>query len=179
MPRRRRDRQFQEDEQFHIAFSDLFAGMIGVTMIFVIFFFSTAPLTQFLVKKTIPFSNVLSRYITRVKYLGGFAETIYCNVDHILVPGLNRKRIEYDNIMTDNELKQYLRKLYLEEKGKVLLMTNSASYSTEDSVKDLLYEMGREDERFLHFKRLFIHKNLDFILDEDLKREYRKKLGIE
>ena len=54
------------DEQFHIFFSDLFAGMIGVIMIFIVYFYTSVAISNKLnVKPT--FEEAMQSNITRIQ----------------------------------------------------------------------------------------------------------------
>lgn len=181
----RRSRPDQQDEQLHLALGDLFASMVGVIMLFVLYLLILTPGRTLIQKSKKPFNEWVAGEIVIVESLaGGYAEAVYVNPDHLLVPQLGNKEIPVDEIMTDKELEEYLRRLYIgpnghDGGGQALMMLSSGSYQTQKKLEDLLYRLGREDERFLYYQMLFIHDNLDFILDEELKQQYRQEWGLE
>lgn len=176
--RRHRLNQDYEDEQLMLSLSDLFAGMIGVTMIFVLFFFGQAIPKRFLARQA-TFSDIMAKHVTRIDYPSGdFAEAIYVNKGSIRVVGLRDLEISAGEINISRELRDYLSDLYLNRGGRVLTVLSSDSLETGVKLHDLRYELGRQDERFLHAVYLYIHPNLDFVIDEETKAKYRQEFAM-
>ena len=85
-------------------------------------------------------------------------------------------RREQSRCQNNQELRNYLSDLYLNRNGKALLVVTSAGFKSTSVFSDLRYEMGRQDKRFLYAVYLYIHPNLDFVIDEATKEEYRQEL---
>ena len=173
-----REQRNSQHEQFHLSFSDLFAGMVGVIMLFVLYFFTTVAVTRSLTSSQ-TFSQVMANQVHVLKHWNGdLSEAIYCNPDGIIVPGLDGRFIPTDSIAEDAEFNDYLRAVYGRDR-KVAFLVSSGGYGAEGAVYNILYELSRSDIRFSEFFQLWIHENLDFVITDQKKAEIKREWGLQ
>ena len=166
-----------EVDQFYLAFSDLFAGMIGVVMIIMVFFFTSLDSPRWILGAT-RLTDVMVENVTTVVYSNGdFNEAIYTNDDHIIVTGMSGKRIPSMRIRADLEFREYLSDLYLRRGGRVLIVIGNSTYLVDEELRSLFLELAETNRKFLYADVIFMHDNFDYVLDEDLKEELRRKSG--
>ena len=165
------------DEQFHVSFSDLFAGMIGVIMIFIVYFYSSVAMSNKLnVKPT--FEEAMESNITRIQNgTDGYYESIYSYEDHIYIATL-KQNIPLREIENSIVLQNYLKRLYANGKGKMLSVIGSGNHLSVKKLYRVLYRLSKKNERMIHFAEMYQHKNCEFILNKKKKEECLNGWGV-
>lgn len=164
------------DEQFHISFSDLFAGMIGVIMIFIVYFYSSVALSNKLnIKPT--FEEAMERNITRIQNgADGYYQSIYSYEDHITIAEL-KKDIPLAEIENSIVLQNYLKGLYADGKGQMLSVVGGGNHLSVKKLYRVLYRLSKKNERMIYFAEMYGHKNCEFILNKTKKEECLNNWG--
>ena len=174
------DRHRDQEDSFHVAFSDLFAGLGGVFLLLTLaFVLSITALTAR--KPESQITTQLAKHITRMQFGNGHATAVYCQPDGILVPELSSQPIPLASIPTDQRLIAYLRNLYLNETpngetGRVLLMVQDDGFRAKNAVDTVLRELCRENEKFAHTYQVWVHENLDFVINETIRKRLAENL---
>lgn len=177
MRHRRPEQQHNQHDQFHLAFSDLFAGMVGVTMLFVLYFFTSLAVTRFLTANQ-TFTEVVSERMQTFKHaFGNMSESILCEPGGIRVPKLGGHLIPTEQIAGDPELLEYIKAVYQADRRAAFLIY-SGGYGAYDAVEQLLYGLARVDTRYMHFDLMLIHENLDFVISDERRDEIRREWGL-
>ena len=166
------------DEQFHISFSDLFAGMIGVIMIFIVYFYTSVAISNKLnVKPT--FEEAMQSNITRIQNgTDGYYESIYCYENHITITEFKRD-IPLNEIEDSIWLQNYLKGLYADGKGKMLSVIGSGNHLSVKKLYRVLYRLSKKNKRMMYGAEMYRHENCEFILNKKEKEECLKKWGTE
>jgi len=165
------------DEQFHISFSDLFAGMIGVIMIFIVYFYTSVAISNKLnVKPT--FEEAMQSNITRIQNgTDGYYESIYCYENHITITKFKRD-IPLNEIEDSIWLQNYLKRLYT-DKGEVLAFIGSGNHLSYVKFNRLLYKLSKKNKRMIHKGAIYWHENCEFVLNKKEKEACLKKWGAD
>ncbi|HIP11465.1 MAG TPA: hypothetical protein EYG73_01975 [Arcobacter sp.] len=173
--RERYTRDKNMDEQFHISFSDLFAGMIGVIMIFIVYFYSSVAMSNKLnVKPT--FEEAMESNITRIQNgADSYYESIYFYEDYISIAKF-KKKIPLNEIEDSIWLQNYLKGLYA-DKGEVLAVIGSGNHLSYTKFNGVLYKLSKKNKRMLSKGAMYRHENCEFILNKKEKEECLKKWG--
>jgi hypothetical protein len=174
---RKRYQQHQQDEQFHISFSDLFAGMIGVIMIFIVYFYSSVAMSNKLnVKPT--FEEAMESNITRIQNgADSYYESIYFYEDHITIAKF-KKEIPLNEIENSIWLQSYLKSLYADGKGQLLSVIGSGNHLSIKKFTRVLYRLSKKNERMIHSAEMYQHKNCEFVLNKKEKEECLRKWEV-
>jgi len=163
------------DEQFHVSFSDLFAGMIGVIMIFIVYFYSSVAMSNKLnVKPT--FEEAMESNITRIQNgIDGDYELIYSFENHIYIATL-KQNIPLREIENSIVLQNYLKRLYANG-DKLLSVIGSGNHLSVKKLYRVLYRLSKKNERMIDFAEMYRHKNCEFILNKKKKEECLNEWG--
>lgn len=175
--RERYTRDKNMDEQFHISFSDLFAGMIGVIMIFIVYFYSSVAMSNKLnVKPT--FEEAMESNITRIQNgSDSYYESIYFYEDHITIAKF-KKEISLKEIENSIWLQNYLKGLYA-DKGKVLAVIGSGNHLSYIKFNSVIYRLSKQDKRMISKGAMYQHENCEFILNKKEKEDCLKEWGVD